>query len=452
MQFLSAMDPGLDGRVVAIVALITAATVVEVGLVPALNASRRDPLTLIRGSSGGRIAGRRDRVGPMLVCAQVAVSLILVSNAAVLVGTFERQARRDLGFDASHLVVADVRWRAGGHPAGDWTSLVGEMTVRAAALPGASRAAVASGAPLVPGGAYQEVVVPGYPYAEGEPRKLSVQFVGPGYFGTIGAALLSGREFAATDRSPESAVGHGFDVVVVNEAFAKRYWPGSDPVGKQVAYHNRGAATVVGVVRDLNDVTVSAVVPRAYFPLFEFPVMSRVDLIVRSRGDPALTQGAVRSVVLSSALPVDPLTVQTMGDVVDDALMISRVGGIGLTACAAVALLLTAIGLYGLVASWSAERRTEIGIRLALGAQVRHVHAVLLGGVGRLVAIGGVVGIGGAVALMRLERAWWGPAIALEPVAVLTGVALFTLVAGIAAFVPSWRATAIAPADVLNAG
>jgi predicted permease len=450
MQFLSAMDPGLDVRVLAIVALITVATVLEFGWLPALQASRRDPLAMIRGSSGTRVAGQRDRVAPLLVIAQVAVSLILLANAAALLRTFERQSRGDPGYDTTHLLVARVTPRSGSAQTGDWTARIDELTARAASLPGVTHVAASSGAPLLPGGWYQEVVVAGHEYAEGESRSLSDQSVGPGYFATIGASMVRGREFNSADRAAGATKLRGFDVVVVNEAMVRRFWPGQDPIGKQISYRNKSTATVVGVVRDIHDVSLSAISPRVYFPLLELPVIDRFELIVRTAADPAASRSMLRAVIASSSPQVESPQIMTMDDLLDDALSLSRTASIGLGTCAAIALLLTAIGLYGLVASWSAERRGEIGIRLALGAQAWQVHRLLVGGVGRLIAIGVVVGLGGAVAIIRIERASYGPSITLELWPMLTAFLLLAAVSAAAAYIPSRRATAVDPAAVLH--
>jgi putative ABC transport system permease protein len=383
------------------------------------------------------------------VVGQVAVSLVLLANAAVLLRTFERQARADPGYDASHLAVASVTLRKGTGILRDWTRF-DEMTRRVAALPGVVRVVASDGTPLWRPGWYEELLVAGHEYPEGESRKLSMQTVGPGYFSAIGAQLVSGREFEPTDRTAGTTTPLGrFDVVVVNEAMARRYWPGANPIGKQVAFRHKGA-TVIGVVRDIHDISLSAMVPRAYFPLLEWRVFPGFELIVRTRGEPGALRALLSSVVAGSSPLIEPPTVRTMGEVLDDALALSRVGGICVSAVGAVALLLTVIGLYGLVGSWGARRLREIGIRLALGAQSWQVHRVLLGGVARLLAIGTIVGLSGAVAAVRIERAWWGPSITLEAVPLMLAVLVLALVAGIAAYVPARRAVAVAPADVLR--
>ena len=449
MQFMSAADPGLDLRVIGIVGLVSIATVVEFGLVPALEAARRDPLAMIRGSSGARVAGRRDPVGPILVVAQVAMSLVLIASAATLFRTFEQQSGTDPGFDARHVLLAALAPKNGSAVTGDWAARTGEITKRVESLPGVTHVAIAGGAPLGPGAWYEDVSVAGHQYAEGESRSLSGLNVGPGYFAAIGAAIARGREFTDADRAPG---GHStaFSVAVVNEAMARRFWPGEDPVGKQISYRSRGSATVVGVVRDMHDVTLSAVVPRVYFPLLETPATSRFELIVRTASDPATLRSMLRTAIVSSAAPVDPPAIQTMAESLDGALSLSRAASVGLGTCGAIALLLTAIGLYGLVASWSAERRGEIGIRIALGAEAWQGRRLLVGGVARLIVAGAAIGIGGAVAAIRLAQHLYGPAVAFEAWPLAVAFTLLAGASGLAAYIPSRRATAVDPAAVLR--
>ena len=141
---------------------------------------------------------------------------------------------------------------------------------------------------------------------------------------------------------------------------------------------------------------------------------------------------------------------QTLADMRDDATIVARVAGMTLTICAGIALLLTAIGLYGHVSMWAAERRAEIGIRIALGAPTIHVHRLLLGGVGRLVVVGGILGGAAAVGVLRLERAWIGPVLSLELGPMLAAFGALMLAAGLAAFLPSRRAASTSPADVMR--
>ena len=452
MQFMSAMDSGLDLRVLLIVAVTAGATVLVFGLAPALDASRPDPLTTLRGISTTRGSRTRRDAGPLLVVGQVAFSVILLANAAVLTRTFQRQATKDPGFDAPHLLAASVQLRGSRAQWGDLDPGFDALLARIGALPGVRSVAAAAGTPLSVGAGWiDELVVAGHQYSADESKAMSMQVVGPGYFRTLGAKLVRGREFTVLDRAGVSNPPGQFDAVVVNEAMARRFWPNEDPLGKQVAFRHKGSATVVGVVRDFHDITLAAVPSRAYFPILEWRIWPTFTLMVRTTGDPAALEPVLRAVVSSSSMPLQPPLVRSMADVLSDSLELPRDGGIALGICAALALLLTSIGLYGLVATLAAQRRREIGIRLALGARSGHVHRIMIGGVGRLVGIGALLGLSGATALVQVERGLWGPSILFEAAPIALALGLLGIVVAVAAYVPSRRATLCDVAEVLRA-
>jgi len=449
MQFMSAADPGLDVRVVVIIVGIAAVTTLQFGLMPALDAARRDPIDMVRGAHGAGGDAARDRAPKVILVVQLTLSIVLLANAGVLLQSFRRQTEGPSGYDSTHLIVTSLTRPMDSGPT-TWLVQSDAIAAQLSAVPGVRSFAIAIGAPLFRTGRFDDVDVTGHQYRPGEERKLSLQSVGPGYFRTVGARLVSGREFNAADLA--SIVGgttSAFSAAVVNETMARRFWPGQDPIGRQITYHGR-AATVFGVVRDLHDVSTVGVVPRVYFPLLR-QVPTEFEVLVRTDGNPADALGAV-SRALGAVRGAHVTYNQTMSDLQRDVLAPERAGGIGMIICSAIALLLTALGIYGLVATWAAQRRGEIGIRLALGASARHVHTVLLGGVGRLVAIGAVIGVAGAVGLARLERSWWGPTFTLDLLPLAVTLVVISVAAMTAGFLPVRRAAAANPADVLRVG
>jgi ABC-type antimicrobial peptide transport system permease subunit len=219
-------------------------------------------------------------------------------------------------------------------------------------------------------------------------------------------------------------------------------------LGKQLVLRGSPPATVVGIVRDLRDVSTVNASPRAYFPMLQFAYPS-FEVVMRVEDEPSVAAARIAAAFVGSTMIPRP-TVRTMAAIRDDATSTSRVGSVALSTCAAVALLLTSIGLYGLVAMWAARRRGEIGIRLALGATSGHVHGLLLSAATRLVGAGAVIGLVCAFGLVRLEQGMLGPILALGPATVLATTATFALIAGIAATLPAWRATRQPPAEVLR--
>jgi predicted permease len=440
MWFLSAMDRGLDIRVVLVVAGVAAATALLVGLMPALASADRDPMDVLRSSAPGGPA----RSGGPLIPVQVALSLVLLAQAMLLVGKYRRESDVALGYESSGLVTAhiSVSARRGSFPA-DWRNAYSAATTRAATVAGVMSVAATGNAPLKFGGWFEPIVVGDEPADDRTP----IAIVSPAYFRAIGATLASGREFTSAESyGPDRRLGT-FDAAVVNETFARRHWPNGDAVGKSVRFR-KGTATVIGVVRDLRDVTLGHATPRVYFPLLEWAV-PQFDLVARVRGDPTAAAARLRG-ALATLPAIDPPLVRTIDDLRGDQLLLSRVLGFVLSACAGIAVLLTAIGLYGAVAMWAATRRTEVGIRLALGAPARHVYQLLLSGAAKLATAGAVGGVLAASLLVWLERSRYGPSLAFDPSALVAGLLVVAAATILAAWIPARRASRVSPADVLR--
>ncbi|HEY4216530.1 MAG TPA: ADOP family duplicated permease [Gemmatimonadaceae bacterium] len=447
MAFLSASNPHLDLRVIAIVALVVGATVVQFGMLPAFDASRTDPLSVLRGGPGRARGVRRDR-SEMVVLGQVAVSMTLVANAAVFVALARRQATTSPGYDAAHLAVASVSLRDGLVSPSDQHAAYADALTRVAAVPGVRAATGAVGAPLFNTHWFGAVSTPTSVATSDGASQTSLQAVGPGYFATLGAPLVRGREFTIRDRLPPTAPRDAFDVVVVNESLARRLWPNDDPIGKQISVPGSSSAIVVGIVRDIHDVSTIAAVPRAYVPLLETRFQS-FDVVVRTTGPASISVETIRAALQASGELQRP-AVRTMSFIQAGAMSTSRAAALGVSICGGLALFLTVVGLYGIVTMWAAQRRAEIGIRLALGATSGNVHWLLLSGVGKLLCTGAALGLFCAFGIVQIERGQIGPIISLDAAAV--GISLLVLVAcaGAAAYLPSRRATRQHPAEVLR--
>lgn len=446
MQFLSASDGGLDVRVVTLVMAVSAATVLLFGVIPALDASRGDPLELVRGVARGR---RRSSRSEIVVVAQIAVAVLLLADAAVFISLLSKQLRASPGFDVTHTAIVSVAVRQPRAAASDWLTVLDETEARIARVDGVERLSAAIGAPLLGARSYAEVRVPGQAVpANALPRQTSLQMVGPGYFATIGAVMEHGREFTRDDRLPAGARRDSFSVVIVNERLARRLWPRDDALGKQLSTPRSGSATVVGIVRDMNDVSTMEPIERAYFPLLEssFP---QFEVVVRTRGDASASLAAIGDALDGSSMISRP-TLQTMSSVRDGALAVARGASAGLALASSIALFLTSIGLYGLVAMWASRRKPEIAVRIALGARYADIHRLLLAGAGRIAIAGIAVGLLMSVALIQVERSWIGPALAATPLAIAAAIAIPAVLISIAAFIPARRAARQPPSQVLR--
>jgi ABC-type antimicrobial peptide transport system permease subunit len=332
----------------------------------------------------------------------------------------------------------------------DQAVAMNDVLARVRSLPRVRAATASTGSPLLHVGFTSDIVVPGRAPVPNEQRKFSIDAVAPGYFDAIGAALVRGREFTDDDRlSPDARRRNLIDAVIINETLARRLWPNDDALGKQLRMDKSAIpSTVVGIARDMRDVSMIGAVPRAFFPIRQWFYPS-FDVLIRVDGDPALAVPNIAAALDSSVVASRP-TIRTMPSIIRDATQVSRVGSAALSICAGVALLLTSVGLYGLVAMWALRRRGEIGIRLALGGTASHVHGVLLASAGKIIGTGTIIGLVLAVGLVKIEQGWMGSIVALTPLGVVAALAAFVLIAGFATLLPSLRATRQSPADVLR--
>jgi len=435
-----------DARVLGFSVAVTLATAVLFGLAPALRASRRDVAAVLKGTTPiDELGRRRVTLRGALVVVQVALSFLLLASALLLVRTLREAATMDPGFRADHMLLADLERPAGGLGEIDPTRLSLAVRDRLAAVPGVRAVTWAAFVPLDVNWARRGASVRGYQPARGEDMEFHFNAVGPGYFGTMGIPLVSGRDFTDADRP--GAPG----VVIVNESFARRFWPGQNPVGKRVSFRGDGGPflEVVGVARD-GKYRSLAESPLPFVYAAALQEAHGMVLHVRTVDAPASYIPAIRRAVSEAAPGFMLVRPRTMEQHVGSALLPQRVAGSVLGLFGLVALLLASLGLYGVVAYAVAQRTHEIGVRVALGAdRGRVVRFVLRHGM-RLSAVGLAVGVPLAWATTRLLSGLLlggrtgDPAVFATAAAVLAGVAL------VATYVPARRAARIAPMEALR--
>jgi putative ABC transport system permease protein len=445
MWFLSALEPQIDLRLLAIVLGVAAITVAKFGMMPAVVAARTDPIEVVQGGGGG-IRGGRSMATALVIGGQVAMAVLMLAQATILIGKFRRENAADPGFDWRHMIVGQVE-RRGFHVRSDEFAHTLELAVeRAATVPGVRRVGAAATAPLQLR-LYDDITPQGTSLDNAE-RALPIQMVGTGYFAAIGARVVEGREFGAADRTT-LAPPYYFDIAVVNETFARRYWPGRSAIGQTIVFRKK-PARIVGVVADLNDVRMSGSGPKVYFPMRQWLVTEFSIITMVTPGfDPGVVASHLHDVL--AALPaVKTPRVRTMEVIRDDMATMSRVLAIVLSIAAGVALLLTAVGLYGAVAMWAATRRRELGIRIALGARAADLYRLLMTDAGRVAAIGAALGAFGSVLLVRVERASYGPSMALDPVPVVASLCVLALVMTVAVVLPARKAMKLQPTEVMR--
>lgn len=450
-----ALDLPLDWRVVAFTVLVAISTAVLFGLAPALRARRSEPNEAMKEQGRTLTGGRARPLGGPLVAVQVAFSLVLVTGAGLFMRTFASLATLDLGFDRDPVLAVDVDLSRSRIAPEAREALFTRIRDAVAAVPGVAGAGLSSITPVSGSGWNGPVLLRDRPDLTGRERMTFFNSVTPGWFATYGTALRAGRDFDARDTAHAPPVG------VANEAFVRKFLPGVNPIGATVQYE-RGpregplSVEIVGVVQDAAYRSVRDPVPPVlYLPVAQAHVdhmPAEMTLSVRAAaGPPALLTRSVTDAVAAIDRDVS-LTFRPLAAYVDGALVRERMMAMLSGFFGALAVLLAGLGLYGMTAYAVSRRRTEIGIRMALGAEPAGVVGLVL----RRVAVPVAAGLVGGAAL-----SWWASRFVgallygLEPrdPGTFAGAAiLLTAIAGLAAWLPARRASRIDPARVLREG
>ena len=438
----------LDATVVLVTLLASIGTGVLFGILPALQASRTRAAQALK-VSGDRGSGRA-RGRSALVVAEVALTLVLLTGAGLLANSFLRLQRVDSGFRPEHVTIGRLMVPQSRYPRGeDQTRLYRRLLDGLAARPELQAVGIGFPGPFHADSASGAFFIEGRSSTTRQDKPFAhLAFVSGGYFASMGIPVLSGQVFRDDAGKKTDAVG------IVNAALARKYWPGENPVGKRVRFEDDPKEpwmTIVGLVGDTRQLGLSkAAPPLLYISYEQFP-LPFMSVSVRS----SLPQGAVTSLLKAQLTAIDPDL--PIGDI--DSLQSDIDGNVGqprfrailIGAFAALALVLAAVGVYGLISYTVAQRTREIGIRVALGAAPRQVLVpVLRGGVG-LALVG--IGIGLAVALLAargLSAFLFGVG-ASDPLTFAGVALLMLLVATLASYIPSRRALKVDPVVALRA-
>jgi putative ABC transport system permease protein len=438
-------DIALNAQVLAFALAVSVATGLLFGTLPAVFDSNRDVIGALKDS--GRAAGARHHglARRLLVVGQLALATMLLAAAALLVQSFVRLQRVDLGFQASRLTTAMIGLPASRYPnhAAGW-QFYSRVVDAISSTAGVEAVGLSSGAPLAGGNTAMPMKAVGANALDTRELQADWRQVSPEYFRAMGIPLLRGRTFAATDRQG------GQNVIILSSDMARRFWPDGEAVGRSMVSGSGATFLVVGVVGDVRNVN-QAVDPRPTMYLsttqFLWPTMT---LVVRSRGD-----APIASTVRTSVNAIDPelavFNVRTMATLIDTNSAQPRVTAWLFGMFAALALLLAAIGVYGVLAYLVTQRTREIGVRLALGAKPASVLRLVVGHSLRLSVTGIVIGaIGALLAGPALESQLFGvrPRDPVTLAAVTVGLLAIAL---LASYVPARRATRVNPLTALRA-
>ena len=445
------LDLSLDARVLAFTLVVSLATGVAFGLAPALRSARVDVNARLRTDTAGA-GSRRSPAQGALIAGQTAVSLVLLVTAGLFLRALDRGRRVDLGFDPSHVAVAGFDlWSYG------YDDLKGRLFYRAvkdamAQTPGVVALSYAGALPLSTESTNNrdDLRIDGSAVVEPSGRGTPVRFgeVDARYFEVVKMPIVEGRGFTAADdeRAPR--------VAVVNQVFARRFWPAGAPTGVVGRTFRRGreVVTVVGVARDAKYSRLGEQLqPFVYFAIGQAASPAdHAELLVRTTGDPARVAPAIRAAVRSFDPMLPAPTVTTLGAATGAVLLPQRVAALVTAVLGVVGLLLAAVGLYGIVAYLVGQRTREIGVRLALGARRRDVLRLVVGEGMRPVAAGMAVGLVLAAGATRLLTAFLLGVSPLDAFTFVGGAALLTAVALTASYLPARRAAAVDPLVALR--
>jgi putative ABC transport system permease protein len=442
-------DVRMDGTVLLFTVVICAVTSVLFGLVPALRAAATDPQEHLKSGGRGGSAGDRRRARSLLIVAEVALSVVLLVGAGLLIRSFIALQRVDPGYDGSDVLTFELSMPSGKYPGGaPRRAFFRELRERLAALPGVTTVGLVSQLPLTGSGplspfAYNEETARNFESVTADGRSVS-----PEYFETMDAKLLAGRTFTYQD-----SIGTP-PVIIVDETLAKLAWPGQNAVGKQLQLAPTGDpnafSEVVGVVEPMrqHDLTRD-ILHQIYYPIGQ-GTPTNMTFVVETTLDPASLIPTVRRTVneMDPDLPLSRLT--PMSTYLTEGQAHARFSLVLMSVLGAVALLLTAVGVFGVISYSVSQRTREFGIRLALGEDPRHTRLnVVMGGM-RLVLISIAIGLVGSLLVTRLIVGLLYHVSPADPVTFAGIGVLLGGVALLACYLPARRATRVDPALALR--
>ncbi|HEX4683536.1 MAG TPA: ABC transporter permease [Gemmatimonadaceae bacterium] len=442
----------LSGTGLAFTGLLTILTGFAFGALPALRATRhRGSSAAARGGRAGQSVGHH-RIAAALIVGEIALASLLGVGADLLVRSFDQIRQLDPGFRAEHLLTARITPAPATYKeASRVNALYDALLSRVAALPGVQHVAAVDYLPIarpVYGGAWR-IQGQAEDVKHGLPMTDHSQMITSDYFAALGIPLVRGRTFTPGDNTA------GQPVAIVSQAFARHFWPGQDPLGKRIGHPwDSPWLTIVGVVADVRTDSLRDTTTIAVYTPFEQRLLGshpEMTVVVRTAADPSSVARALRQIVAGIDRSVPISEIRTMDGVIRESLTRARFLTGLVSAFAVAALLLGAVGIYGVMSYLVSQRMHEMGVRLALGASSSSIIGLVVRRAAILAACGVLAGMAAALIAVRPLRALLFGVSASDPVTYIAVGAVFVLVSVVASAVPAFRATRVSPLDALRA-
>jgi putative ABC transport system permease protein len=452
-KLLDISSTPVDFRVFAFAAGATLLSGILFGILPSYAAAHSEISASLQESGRGSTLNRRSRViHSALVVTEIALALVLLAGAGLLIGSFSRLTHVNPGFDADHLLtfklsLPDNKYKTDASDIEFFHNLNDKLSH----LPGVRSVSMENLAPFSgfsSEGVATDVILPGQESLPVAKRPdTAVRVVGFDYFRTLGIPLVAGRTFSPAELAAEK------HVVIINDTFARKYLTGVNPIGQKITIDMKDTnvpSEIIGVVGDIHGADLSAEPwPTIYWPYPEY-AYSGMTIVVRTETDPLGLVPAIREIVQSMDKDEPIAKVATMDQLISDSVARSRFSAILLAIFAVLAMILACIGIYGVMAYATAQRRNEIGIRMALGAQRRDVLRLILGQGAKLAFLGAVIGVAGGLGLTRFLKSQLYSIAASDPLTFAIAAILLISVALAACYIPARRAMKVDPMDALR--
>src|SRR5713226_8967928 len=424
---------------------LTVITTLLFGLAPTLHASKQDLVTAMKDNTSTVGRGpRKVSLRHALVITQVALSMVALISAGLFVRSLREAYKADPGFDPQGVLLASFDPFLSGYDESRGREFYRRLVEHVRTVPGIQSATLARRLPLTDGGiAFANVVIDGYAPGEDEDMRFNYETVGPQYFQTMRIPFVHGRDFE--ERDQEGARG----VVIINETMARRYWPGGDALGRRLKL-TKDWLEIVGIAKDVKYRSLSeAPQPFLYLPLFQ-DYRSNMILVARTAVEPEQMSQSVRAEVATLDPGIPIFDFKTLEEHVGISLYLQRMAATLLSILGLLALSLTAIGLYGVMAYSVSQRTRELGIRISVGAERRDIFKLILGQGLAISVVGLLAGLVAALGVTRLTARLLYGVSATDPVTFIVIALLLLCVTLLACYLPARRATKVDPMIALR--